>query len=219
MRRQLHGQQHRHGQLGDAVRVRDAVRSHLDAHSVVRQAAAGLADYLLETDLHGDVKARATQRIALKPVSTDLGTVPGKVTAVKLDVSYDDGATWQKVTLAKGADGYWKGSFRTATAGSCATSPGTGTAGTPHTAPRPPRHGSGRDRLDQYVFVGGSRLTHPLRTEQPLQDRVPAREAVVGFVASQLGEDIAAEPQPSGAGKVLVHACSPHCDGHPVGIL
>lgn len=33
---------------------------------------------------------------------------------MKLDVSYDDGATWQKVTLAKGADGQWKGSFRTA---------------------------------------------------------------------------------------------------------
>ncbi|WP_326786606.1 S8 family peptidase [Streptomyces sp. NBC_00151] len=71
-------------------------------------------DYKLESDLHGDVKADATQKIALKPVSMDLGTVPGKVTTVKLDVSYDDGATWQKVTLAKGSDGYWKGSFRTA---------------------------------------------------------------------------------------------------------
>ncbi|WP_406835618.1 S8 family peptidase [Streptomyces sp. AHU1] len=71
-------------------------------------------DYKLESDLHGDVKADATQRIALKPVSMDLGTVPGKVTTVKLDVSYDDGATWQKVTLTKCADGYWKGSFRTA---------------------------------------------------------------------------------------------------------
>jgi len=71
-------------------------------------------NYKLESDLHGDVKANATQKIALKPVSMDGGTVPGKVTTVKLDVSYDDGATWQKVTLAKGADGYWTGSFRTA---------------------------------------------------------------------------------------------------------
>ncbi|MER5409423.1 S8 family serine peptidase [Streptomyces sp. NPDC002769] len=71
-------------------------------------------DYELESNLHGDVKADATQQIALKPVSTDLGTVPGTVTRVKLDVSYDDGATWQKVTLAKGAHGYWTGSFRTA---------------------------------------------------------------------------------------------------------
>jgi subtilisin family serine protease len=71
-------------------------------------------DYKLESDLHGDVKADSTQRVALKPVSMDLGTVPGKVATVKLDVSYDDGDTWRKVTLAKGSDGYWKGSFRTA---------------------------------------------------------------------------------------------------------
>lgn len=71
-------------------------------------------DYKLESDLHGDVKANATQEIALKPVSMDGGTVPGKVTTVKLDVSYDDGATWQKVTLNEDAHGSWTGSFRTA---------------------------------------------------------------------------------------------------------
>ncbi|MFJ8988775.1 S8 family peptidase [Streptomyces sp. NPDC102279] len=71
-------------------------------------------NYKLDSDLHGDVKANTAQEIALKPVSMDGGTVPGKVTTVKLDVSYDDGATWQKVSLAKGAGGYWKGSFRTA---------------------------------------------------------------------------------------------------------
>ncbi|MFI6647835.1 S8 family peptidase [Streptomyces sp. NPDC050529] len=71
-------------------------------------------DYKLESDLHGGVKAGATRTIALKPVSMDRGTVPGRVSEVKLDVSYDDGATWQKVTLAKGAHGYWTGSFRTA---------------------------------------------------------------------------------------------------------
>ncbi|MFF1324611.1 S8 family serine peptidase [Streptomyces chartreusis] len=71
-------------------------------------------EYKLESDLHGDVQANRTQKIALKPVSMDGGTVPGKVAAVKLDVSYDDGANWQKVTLTKGADGYWTGSFRTA---------------------------------------------------------------------------------------------------------
>ncbi|MFJ9808914.1 S8 family peptidase [Streptomyces sp. NPDC101158] len=69
-------------------------------------------DYRLETDLHGDVKAGAVQRIALEPVSTDLGTVPGTVTEVTLDVSYDDGATWRKVALTKGANGSWTGSFR-----------------------------------------------------------------------------------------------------------
>ncbi|MER5202719.1 hypothetical protein [Streptomyces sp. NPDC002825] len=49
-------------------------------------------DYELESDLHGDVKADATRQIALKPVSMGRGTVPGTVTTVKLDVSYDDGA-------------------------------------------------------------------------------------------------------------------------------
>ncbi|MFF7177700.1 S8 family serine peptidase [Streptomyces sp. NPDC008121] len=71
-------------------------------------------DYKLETDLHGDVKANAHQQIALKPVSMNLGTVPGTVTKVQLDVSYDDGSTWQKVHLTKGTDGYWTGPFRTA---------------------------------------------------------------------------------------------------------
>ncbi|MCX5588978.1 S8 family peptidase [Streptomyces erythrochromogenes] len=71
-------------------------------------------DYGLESDLHGDVKADATQKITLKPVSMGAGTVPGTVTTVALDVSYDDGATWQKVTVSKGADGRWTGSFRTA---------------------------------------------------------------------------------------------------------
>ncbi|MCL7430041.1 S8 family serine peptidase [Streptomyces sp. YS415] len=71
-------------------------------------------DYGLETDLHGDVKAHATQRITLEPVSMDGGTVPGSVTEVRLDVSYDDGATWQKVTLTRGAGGAWTGEFRTA---------------------------------------------------------------------------------------------------------
>ncbi|MFC8760705.1 S8 family serine peptidase [Streptomyces sp. NPDC057193] len=71
-------------------------------------------NYRLESDLHGDIKAGATQRIALEPVSADLGTVPGHVTTVALDVSYDDGASWQKVTLAKGADNTWTGEFRTA---------------------------------------------------------------------------------------------------------
>ncbi|MFI7361278.1 S8 family serine peptidase [Streptomyces sp. NPDC050149] len=71
-------------------------------------------DYALESDLHGDVRADATQRITLKPVSMDSGTVPGTVRTVKLDVSYDDGATWQKVTLAKRPGGSWTGSFRTA---------------------------------------------------------------------------------------------------------
>ncbi|WP_155368969.1 S8 family serine peptidase [Catellatospora vulcania] len=71
-------------------------------------------DYKLETDLHGDVKAGAVQQIALSPESMDLGTVPGKVVKATLDVSYDDGKTWHKVSLSKGSDGLWKGSFKAA---------------------------------------------------------------------------------------------------------
>ena len=40
------------------------------------------------------------------------GEATGKVTKVTLDVSYDDGATWQKVTVSKGADGKWSGSLK-----------------------------------------------------------------------------------------------------------
>ncbi|GAA2387210.1 peptidase [Catellatospora methionotrophica] len=69
-------------------------------------------DYLLDSDLHGDVKAGAQQQIRLHPVSMDLGKVPGKVTKVTLDVSFDDGKSWQKVNLSRGADGYWTGSFK-----------------------------------------------------------------------------------------------------------
>ncbi|MEV4411219.1 S8 family serine peptidase [Catellatospora sp. NPDC049609] len=71
-------------------------------------------DYKLDTDLHGDVKAGDVQQISLHPVSMDGGTVPGAVTKVTLDVSYDDGASWQKVTLTKGAGGRWTGQFKTA---------------------------------------------------------------------------------------------------------
>ncbi|MFD3535276.1 S8 family serine peptidase [Streptomyces sp. NPDC058664] len=85
----------------------------VDSNSFEPFSALNL-DYGLETDLHGDVRAGAAQRIALKPVSTDLGTVPGTVTTVTLDVSYDDGATWRKVPLVRGADGSWTGSFTTA---------------------------------------------------------------------------------------------------------
>jgi hypothetical protein len=69
-------------------------------------------DYQLETDLRGDIRANANQEIALRPRSSDFGTLPGKVTRVRLEVSTDDGATWRTVTLAKGRDGWWKGTFR-----------------------------------------------------------------------------------------------------------
>jgi hypothetical protein len=69
-------------------------------------------DYRLETDLRGDIKANTNQQIALRPRSSDFGTVPGTVTTVALEISADDGATWQTVTLTRGADGWWTGTFR-----------------------------------------------------------------------------------------------------------
>jgi hypothetical protein len=66
-------------------------------------------DYSLETDLRGDVKAGTKQQITIHPRSSDSGTLPGRVTAVTLEISFDDGATWEKVNLVKGA-----GSFKAA---------------------------------------------------------------------------------------------------------
>jgi subtilisin family serine protease len=68
-------------------------------------------NYHLDTDMHGDVQAGTQQRIVLSTVSSDLGALPGNVTSVTLDISSNDGDTWQKVTLAKGADGRWTGEF------------------------------------------------------------------------------------------------------------
>ncbi|MEU2662672.1 S8 family serine peptidase [Micromonospora sp. NPDC007220] len=68
-------------------------------------------DYALETDLRGDVKAGTTQRISVKAGPQPGGTGTGTVTSVTLDVSYDDGATWRKVTLSKGAGDRWTGSL------------------------------------------------------------------------------------------------------------
>jgi hypothetical protein len=69
-------------------------------------------DYRLETDLHGDIKANTPQQIALRPRSSDFGALPGAVTRVTMEISENDGASWRTVTLRKGADGWWTGTFR-----------------------------------------------------------------------------------------------------------
>ena len=69
-------------------------------------------DYRLDTDLRGDVKAGKKHRIALHPVATNSGKLPGRLTEVKLAVSYDDGGSWRKVVLTKDAEGWFRGSSR-----------------------------------------------------------------------------------------------------------
>jgi hypothetical protein len=71
-------------------------------------------DYGFATDLRGDVKAGTTQEISINPVPQGGMPGTGKITSVKLDVSYDDGVTWQKVTLTKGANGKWLGNLKLA---------------------------------------------------------------------------------------------------------
>jgi len=68
-------------------------------------------EYRLDTDLRGDISAGSRQQIALRPGSSNSQALPGKVTAVTLEVSYDDGATWRKLTLTRGADGWWRAPF------------------------------------------------------------------------------------------------------------
>jgi hypothetical protein len=68
-------------------------------------------DYRVETNLRGDVRAGAKHPISVRPSASDLGTLPGKVTKVKLDVSYNGGRSWHKVTLNKRTGGWWKGAF------------------------------------------------------------------------------------------------------------
>ncbi|WP_243060069.1 S8 family serine peptidase [Nocardioides sp. SR21] len=71
-------------------------------------------DYRVETDLRGDIRAGAKQRISVLPSSMDLGEVPGKLTRVSLEVSYDGGATWRTVRLSRGSGGWWDGTLDTA---------------------------------------------------------------------------------------------------------
>ncbi|SCL33161.1 Serine protease, subtilisin family [Micromonospora pallida] len=89
----------------------DFVSSSNQAENFVPFALLQL-DYALETDLRGDVKAGTNQQISIKAGPQPGGTGTGTVASVGLEVSYDDGATWQPVTLSKGADDRWTGSLK-----------------------------------------------------------------------------------------------------------
>ncbi|MEV0426317.1 S8 family serine peptidase [Micromonospora sp. NPDC050495] len=68
-------------------------------------------DYALETDLRGDVRAGTRQPISVTARPQPGGSGTGTVTSVGLEVSYDDGASWQPVTLSRGAGDRWSGSL------------------------------------------------------------------------------------------------------------
>lgn len=66
-------------------------------------------DYDVRTDLQGDVKARKSQWITLDAHMQAGATGGGTVTGVTLEVSYDEGETWQPVDLSERRDGTWRG--------------------------------------------------------------------------------------------------------------
>ncbi|SCF34924.1 S8 family serine peptidase [Micromonospora mirobrigensis] len=64
-------------------------------------------DYRVDTDLTGSVKAGGQQKISVSAVHVGGVTGAGKPTGGTLSVSYDDGATWQPVTLTADGTGTW----------------------------------------------------------------------------------------------------------------
>ncbi len=68
-------------------------------------------DYRLDTDLRGDVRAGAKQRISVRPSSSTATAVPGRLDRVSLNVSFDGGLSWSKVSLGRDTGGWWSGTF------------------------------------------------------------------------------------------------------------
>lgn len=69
-------------------------------------------DYRLAADLTGRLTAGKAQTIGLTAVQPPDVDGAGEVQSATLEVSYDDGATWRKVTLAAKGLGSWTGSIR-----------------------------------------------------------------------------------------------------------
>jgi hypothetical protein len=67
-------------------------------------------DYDLDTDLNGRVPRRTS--IGLSAFQPPAVEGAGTVTDATLEVSYDDGATWQRVDLAPDGDDSWAGTVR-----------------------------------------------------------------------------------------------------------
>jgi hypothetical protein len=61
-------------------------------------------DYLVDTDRDGN--ARRTFELTVGASTLATATDAGKIRTVELDVSYDDGTTWQRAALSPGAKGW-----------------------------------------------------------------------------------------------------------------
>ena len=69
-------------------------------------------DYHLDTDLSGALRGGQKTTLGLTAFHESDVTGAGTVTDGTLEVSYDDGATWQKLTLRKSGAGSWTAEVR-----------------------------------------------------------------------------------------------------------
>ncbi|MER5552447.1 S8 family serine peptidase [Streptomyces sp. NPDC002793] len=70
-------------------------------------------DYDVDTDLAGDVRAGKQTEVGLASGTQDWLDGAVKATKASLSVSYDEGATWNKVELRKKSSGEWTAKFKT----------------------------------------------------------------------------------------------------------
>ncbi|GHG02169.1 S8 family serine peptidase [Streptomyces filamentosus] len=66
----------------------------------------------LDTDLYGNVRAGARVPVGVSAEYVKGATGTGTITGGRLEVSYDDGATWRGVSLRKGRGASWTGELR-----------------------------------------------------------------------------------------------------------
>jgi hypothetical protein len=69
-------------------------------------------DYHLDTDLSGALRGGGKERLGLTAFHVEDVVGAGSVEGATLEVSYDDGATWQRVSLQPAGDGSWTGEVR-----------------------------------------------------------------------------------------------------------
>ena len=69
-------------------------------------------DYHLDTDLSGALRGGQKSTLGLTAFHESDVAGAGQLEAGTLEVSYDDGATWQRVSLQRTSDGSWTGEVR-----------------------------------------------------------------------------------------------------------